>query len=283
MSDLLMRLTLAVAALWVGTAVQGSPIPTYTVTDLGFFGYRDESDSIDRDAGLIRTADGSQAYTYSTGESGWTRLSELPTSLPPSVSDPFHSSTPDTHMRGAWASPASPDLAVYIYDYSLRGTYRSSGTSIMAARRGEDGVWRNVETIAFASSPPNYYGNSIVGMNARGQVLATANDGYDAWDGRGYTQSMHPSINLYDSASGTLTRLAGLFPAGKFTAVQAIGLDADGRILVRAKDVNGDWRGHNAYLLTPSYLPDAAPVPEPGPVAVFLAAAAGGILITRRR
>ncbi len=160
----------------------------------------------------------------------------------------------------------------------VSGHYGYAG--VVPVQVGSNGTWNLLPGAEGWSSNeqflgyPTSVGGLVVGLNKLNEILG--NMGVDPLRG------ILTDPVIYNVGSNTLTDLAKLFsanPQNTFGNFQALSLDADGRILLSAADVNPQT-GYAAVdlLLTPTGLssdPLEVPAPEPGTLAIAVLAIAG--------
>jgi len=271
----------AILVVSVGLAAQcsafGSPIPTYTVTDLGKIDWDlrvpegDPRSLFDQGPGIVRNLAGDQTYIF--------RPSQL-VSIPVAQFASLVESVPQLRNRGlgegwnnstveAWQNPSAPEYAVFKLGPDPSISSRANRyTDLYEARRGESGEWELVGHVA--GSPGNNGPINLIGISATGQALALSNTGQE-WGGSWFHVLYDPNSNSYVTPINVVGSVLGPghFPIWERELFSVI--DEDGRIL--------ELDGEHIFLLTPTAIPLAAPVPEPSALIVLLA---GGAFVVRR-
>jgi len=253
----LVRLALATAGLIAWGAAQGSPMPSYTVVDLG----KADAPELGIDESgrpVVYSADRASAFAFSPAPAASKLVDEPPHQLTAPVWDGNTHGNPanayDVVLDGA---ANGNGLAAFIEAAGVYG-HSSGGATLFVGRRGEGGEWEVFTSILHASASmsgmPSANGLEIVGINGRDQVLALG-----TYDGGAF----NPRAAVYDAASGSITNIRDVIgPGYSRLSLGNVHLDDEGRILVAAFTAGQADVTLHQLLLVPSDL-SAAPVPEP--------------------
>jgi hypothetical protein len=272
---------LLVAAVVSSAHADPLTIQGYTVTNLGTGTPMFSTDATGN--GILTTASG-QVYAWQPTNSTVLTQAQIQAGNYPFGPNPY------AHDLMTYGNPANAYQMVVSAIENSNGIVAASiasgvsghygDTGVVPVQVGSNGTWNVLPGAEGWSSNEQFLGTPatvsglVVGLNNLNEILG--NMGVDP------LRDITTDPVVYNVGSNALTDLATLFsanPQNTFGNLQAISLDAEGRILLSAAESNPQT-GFAAVdlLLTPTGLspdPLEVPAPEPGTLAIAVLAIAG--------